>query len=146
MFTLTLAGHETTSSTLTFLFYELSRNPEYQARMREEIRSLRARVTARGGHEFTLEDVDSLTLTMNAIKVSLTLTCVYVHVEGPDCERPSQETLRLHPILIGLPRVAEKDDVIPLSRSIRSTSGEVVTEIPIRRGQGIHLSFAGYQR
>ena len=70
MFTLTLAGHETTSSTLTFLFYELSRHPEYQARMREEIRGLRARVTARGGNEFTIEDLDSLTLTMNAIKVS----------------------------------------------------------------------------
>ena len=69
MFTLTLAGHETTSSTLTFLFYELSKHPEYQARMREEIRSLRARVTARGGNEFTIEDLDSLTLTMNAIKV-----------------------------------------------------------------------------
>ena len=70
MFTLTLAGHETTSSTLTFLFYELARHPKYQARMREEIRNLRARVTARGGSEFTIEDLDSLTLTMNAIKVS----------------------------------------------------------------------------
>ena len=70
MFTLTLAGHETTSSTLTFLFYELSRNQEYQARMREEIRSVRAQITARGGNEFTIEDLDLLTLTMNAIKVS----------------------------------------------------------------------------
>ena len=70
MFTLTLAGHETTSSTLTFLFYELSRNQEYQARMREEIRNVRAQITARGGNEFTIEDLDSLTLTMNAIKVS----------------------------------------------------------------------------
>ena len=71
MFTLTLAGHETTSSTLTFLFYELSRHPEYQARMREEIRSVRAQITARGGNEFTIEDLDSLTLMMNAIKVSV---------------------------------------------------------------------------
>ena len=71
MFTLTLAGHETTSSTLTFLFYELSRNQEYQARMREEIRSVRAQITARGGNEFTIEDLDSLTLTMNAIKVGM---------------------------------------------------------------------------
>ena len=71
MFTLTLAGHETTASTLTFLLYELSRNQEYQARMREEIRGVRARVTARGGSGFTMEDLDSLTLTMNAIKVLL---------------------------------------------------------------------------
>ena len=71
MFTLTLAGHETTSSTLTFLLYELARNPKYQSRMREEIRSLRARVTARGGNDFTIEDLDSLTLTMNAVKVGI---------------------------------------------------------------------------
>ena len=70
MFTLTLAGHETTSSALTFLLYELSKHQEYQARMREEIRGVRARITARGGNEFTIEDLDSLTLTMNAIKVS----------------------------------------------------------------------------
>ena len=69
MFTLTLAGHETTSSALTFLLYELSKHQEYQARMREEIRGVRARITARGGNEFTIEDLDSLTLTMNAIKV-----------------------------------------------------------------------------
>ncbi len=74
MFTLTLAGHETTSSTLTFLLYELSRNQEYQIRMREEIRSVRARVTARGGNEFTIEDLESLTLTINAIKVCLLLS------------------------------------------------------------------------
>ncbi|KAM5543175.1 hypothetical protein V8D89_003049 [Ganoderma adspersum] len=124
MFTLTLAGHETTSNTLTFLFYELSKNQEYQTRMREEIRSVRAQITARGGNEFTIEDLDSLTLTMNAIK----------------------ETLRMHPIVVGVPRMAEKDDVIPLSQSITSTTGEVITEIPVRAGQVVHVSFAGYQR
>ncbi|PIL34048.1 cytochrome P450 [Ganoderma sinense ZZ0214-1] len=124
MFTLTLAGHETTSGTLTFLFWELSKHPEYQARMRDEIRSVRARVTARGGSEFTIEDLESLTLTMNAIK----------------------ETLRFHPIVVALQRVAEIDDVLPLAYPIASTSGEVVTEIPVRAGQLIHMSFAGYQR
>ncbi|KAM5543148.1 hypothetical protein V8D89_003022 [Ganoderma adspersum] len=124
MFTLTLAGHETTSSTLSFLLYELSRNQEYQVRMRDEIRSVRARITARGGNEFTIEDLESLTLTMNAIK----------------------ETLRFHSIVVGMPRVPEKDDVIPLSHPITSTTGEVVTEIPVRAGQVVHLSFAGYHR
>lgn len=69
MFTLTLAGHETTATTLTFLLYELARNPEYQNRMREEIQQARARVSARGGTDFTMEDLDGMTLCMNAIKV-----------------------------------------------------------------------------
>lgn len=69
MFTLTLAGHESTAASLTFLFYELSRHPEYQERMRDEIRQLRADVIARGDEAFTPDDLDSLTVTMNAIKV-----------------------------------------------------------------------------
>ncbi len=69
MFTLTLAGHETTATTLTFLLYELARNREYQNRMREEVKQARARVSARGDTNFTIEDLDGMTLCMNAIKV-----------------------------------------------------------------------------
>ena len=70
MYSLTLAGHETTSSTLAFLFYELAKNPQYQERMRQEIREARARVISRGGDGFKTEDLDSLTLSTNAIKAS----------------------------------------------------------------------------
>ncbi|RDX48105.1 cytochrome P450 [Lentinus brumalis] len=124
MFTLTFAGHETTATTLTFLFYELSRHPEYQERMREEIGTVRAEVSTRGDQEFSMEDLDSMKLTMNAIK----------------------ETLRFHPIVPHLPRVATADDVLPLEFPIVSRGGEVLTEIPIRAGQVIFTSFAMYNR
>ena len=70
MYSLTLAGHETTSATLSFILYELARHPMYQERMRQEIRDARAQVITRGGNEFKSEDLDSLTLSVNAIKVS----------------------------------------------------------------------------
>ncbi|KAM5543135.1 hypothetical protein V8D89_003009 [Ganoderma adspersum] len=124
MNTLTLAGHETTSASLSFLLYELARHPEYQERMRQEIRGVRARVIARGGNALTTEDLDSLTLSVNAIK----------------------ETLRFHPPGLGLPRVAVKDDVIPLASPIVSTTGETISQIPIKAGQVFFASFAGYQR
>ncbi|KAI0666534.1 PAH-inducible cytochrome P450 monooxygenase PC-PAH 4 [Trametes maxima] len=124
MFTLTLAGHETTATTLTFLLYELARNPEYQARLRQEIRQVHARVTERGASEFTVEDLDSIPSLLNAIK----------------------ETLRIHPIASLLPRVAVQDDVIPLAHPITTTTGEVISEIPISKGQVIVTSFAAYQR
>ena len=57
-----------------------------------------------------------------------------------------QETLRFHPIALGLPRIALKDDVIPLTYPIISTTGEVIREIPVKAGQVFHASFAGYQR
>ena len=69
--TFLFAGHETTATTLTFLAYELARHPEYQRRMRDEILAARARLEARGDPEFTMDDLDSLTLTMNAIKVRI---------------------------------------------------------------------------
>ncbi|KAM5543943.1 hypothetical protein V8D89_002560 [Ganoderma adspersum] len=130
MATLTIAGHETTASTLSFALYELARHPEYQERMRQEIRVARAKVMSRGGTEFTTEDLDSLTLSVNAIKAS-----------GVEIE-----TLRLHPIATGLPRVAVKDDVIPLAHTIVSTTGATISEIPIKAGQVLYASFAGYQR
>ncbi|KAI0697725.1 cytochrome P450 [Cerioporus squamosus] len=124
MFTLTFAGHETTATSLTFLFYELSKHPDYQERMRKEIGTVRAEVIARGDQEFSMEDLDSMTLTMNAIK----------------------ETLRFHPIVAHLPRVATGDDVLPLEFPIVSRTGETLTEIPIRAGQVIFTSFAMYNR
>ena len=66
---LTSAGQETTSSTLSWMLYELSKNPEYQTRIREEIRAVRARAFERGDTAFTPEDLDSMQYTLAAIKV-----------------------------------------------------------------------------
>ena len=81
MFTLTVAGHETSANTLTFLAYELARHPDYQERMREEIIARYKQVEGREGSELTIEDLESLTLTMNAIKVRAAVvtrsTCFY---------------------------------------------------------------------
>ncbi len=146
MFTLTLAGHETTASTLTFLTYELAKHPEYQARLRKEIQDRRALVMSRGDASFSMEDLDSLTLTMNAIKVHLLVT----HMSNPQALligfHTLQETLRFHPIVSYLPRVATKDDVIPLAYPIVSTTGETISEIPVHAGQVIFPSFMAYQR
>ena len=51
----------------------LARHPEYQARMRAEIKETRARVVARGDIDLTIEDLDSMTTCTNAIKVRLAL-------------------------------------------------------------------------
>ncbi|KAI0768757.1 PAH-inducible cytochrome P450 monooxygenase PC-PAH 4 [Trametes elegans] len=124
MFTLTLAGHETTSNTMTFILYELARHPEYQARMRAEIKETRARVVARGDIDLTIEDLDSMATCTNAIK----------------------ETLRFHTIAAQLPRVATKDDILPLAYPITGADGKTITEIPMRKGQFVVCSFATYNR
>ncbi|KAH9894916.1 PAH-inducible cytochrome P450 monooxygenase PC-PAH 4 [Cubamyces lactineus] len=124
MYTLTLAGHETTATTFSYLLYEVARHPEYQARMRQEVLETRARILERGGVEFTLEDLDAMPVCMNAIK----------------------ETLRVHPIAASLPRVATHDDVLPLAFPATTKSGETVNEVPIRKGQVVYTSLATYNR
>ncbi|KAI0666549.1 PAH-inducible cytochrome P450 monooxygenase PC-PAH 4 [Trametes maxima] len=124
MFTLTFAGHETTTTALTFLLYELARRPDYQNRLRKDIREARGRVKARGDSDFTVEDLDSIPTLVNAIK----------------------ESLRMHPGGAMVPRVAAKDDVLPLAFPIISTTGEVITEVPVKKGHTIIASFAAYQR
>ena len=69
MQSLTFAGHETTASTLSWMLWELAKHPDYQAKMRAEIRATRAAVLARGDTNFTIDDLDSMALVLNAIKV-----------------------------------------------------------------------------
>ncbi|KAI0701147.1 cytochrome P450 [Cerioporus squamosus] len=121
---LTAAGQETTSSTLSWMLYELSKHPEYQVRVREEIRAVRALVVERGDVAFNPEDLDSMKYTLAAIK----------------------ETLRFHPIAYHLWRYAAKDDVIPLSDPVTGADGTVITEIPVSSGQSIVISICGYNK
>jgi cytochrome P450 len=74
---LMMAAHDTTTSALSSMTYELARNPEWQERVREESRAL-----GPGGLAFDqMESLESLTWTM-------------------------KETLRLYPPLPIIPRVA----------------------------------------
>ena len=57
-----------------------------------------------------------------------------------------QETLRLHPIVYNLWRVAGRDDVIPLSVPVVGVDGKMVHEVPISAGQAVIISICGYNR
>ena len=57
-----------------------------------------------------------------------------------------QETLRYHPIAYNLLRMAGRDDVIPLEIPITLKNGEVITEISVKKGQGVIISVCAYNR
>ena len=61
----TIAANDTTSATLSWLFYELARHPDYQEKMRAEIKQFR---TDLGDKEPSATDYESLPLTTAAIK------------------------------------------------------------------------------
>ncbi|KAF8582153.1 cytochrome P450 [Ramaria rubella] len=124
--TFMVAGHETTASTLTWMLYELSRHPGYQSRVRDEIKVARAQAAHRGGMdgELSVADLDSMKYTIALIK----------------------ETLRYHSIVLFLYRTASRDDMIPLSVPLTTTSGEKITNIPVSKGQKIMISVPAYNR
>jgi cytochrome P450 len=64
-----LAGHETTASTITWALYELSRRPDFQNNIREEIKSTRAQAAQRDD-ELSVAELDSMKYLMALMKVS----------------------------------------------------------------------------
>lgn len=65
--TFLLAGHETTAKALTWTIYLLSRAPDWQQRVRDEVQSVT------GGRFITADDIAKLTLTQRVIKESMRL-------------------------------------------------------------------------
>lgn len=77
---LMMAAHDTTTSSLSSLLYELGRDTDWQERVREECRAPRLAAP-------TFDDLNGLEL----------------------CDLAMKETLRLHPPLSTIPRVATRD-------------------------------------
>lgn len=79
MAALTIAGHETTANTITWLLWELAKNPHYQERLREEIKEKRKEVYDRGGEgvDFTLENLESMPFLQAVLKVG-SLSRIYL--------------------------------------------------------------------
>ncbi|TFK50720.1 cytochrome P450 [Heliocybe sulcata] len=115
-----LAGHETTSNSLTWTLWELAKHPEVQTRLRNEIRE--AELKARG--ELSLSDIEHMPYLQAVLK----------------------EGLRLHPAIPRITRLVKDDQVVPLSKPIRTTSGALRSEIAIPAGTKIILSVAAYNR
>ncbi|EPQ55474.1 cytochrome P450 [Gloeophyllum trabeum ATCC 11539] len=116
------AGHETTSNSLAWALWELAKHPEIQTRLRKEIRETEARVRASGQAELDLSDVESMPYLQAVLK----------------------ESMRIHPAVGRIIRIAGGDKVIPLSRPLRLNSGNVVNELAVPHGTKLALSISAY--
>ncbi|KAI3602655.1 dna-(apurinic or apyrimidinic site) lyase 2 [Moniliophthora roreri] len=110
-----LAGHETTSTTLGWTLMELAKNPKIQDRLRKEIRATERIVLERGDADFTIKDLDGLPYLGAVVK----------------------EALRMHPVVLHVFREANEDDILPLSTPLTTSTGKVMTELPLPKGTRI---------
>ncbi|KAG1882703.1 cytochrome P450 [Suillus subluteus] len=117
MKTLLIAGYETISISLTWALIELSRHPDVQTRLREELL------------------VFGADPTYDQLKASLPYLDAVVH-----------EILRIHPPVGEFIRLAAADDVIPLSEPVRTESGKMTDSISIGKGTFITIPGAAINR
>lgn len=66
MLILFIAGHETTANALSFIFFEISQNPETEKKLRQEMRK-------EGENVFTTENLMKKSFTINIIKEAMRL-------------------------------------------------------------------------
>jgi len=114
------AGQDGPASLIAWILYELSRHPEVQTKVREEIAIAKSKAPV----ALTWEDYDAMAWLNAVIK----------------------EVLRFHPLVFVLFREASQDDVLPLAVPIITSDGQSCSEIPISKGQVISASLYTYNR
>ncbi|KAM6495223.1 Cytochrome P450 [Amanita muscaria] len=117
------AGYETTAMsnmTITWALVELARHPEKQNKLRQELRQF-------SGNDPTWDQVVTGT------------ACPYL-------DAVAHESLRLHPPVEALHRIADKDDVVPLGYPMKTPSGEMIDSIFIPKGTLVTTPFVNMNR
>ncbi len=71
---LTLAGHETTSTTLSWALWELAKHPDIQTRLRAEIRDKRVEISLQntdvGNSDLSMDDLEGMPFLQAFVKAS----------------------------------------------------------------------------
>ncbi|KAJ7725140.1 cytochrome P450 [Mycena maculata] len=105
-----LAGHETTSSAVSWALHALSLNIAAQSKLREELLTVST-------ENPTMDELNSL----------------------PYLERVVREILRVHTPVVFVTRIAMEDDVLPLSKPYIDKTGRSHDSFPIPKGQIIYI-------
>ncbi|KAJ3824342.1 cytochrome P450 [Lentinula raphanica] len=115
--TFLVAGHETTSTAVTWALFALTKDKAIQDNLRQELLQVQT---------------DSPTMdTLNSL---------------PYLDAVVRETLRLHSPVSSTMRVAMKDDVLPLSTPYTDRKGNVHYEVPVRKGESITVPVLAMNR
>ncbi|KAJ7756852.1 cytochrome P450 [Mycena maculata] len=115
---LLVAGQDPTSVVLAWSLYWLAANPEFQTKLRQEIKTTTENA---GGDDL---DYDGMPLLNALIK----------------------ETLRFHPPVPITERIANEDSVLPLADEMVTSDGRHVSQLPVKKGQSIMVAIASYHR
>jgi cytochrome P450 len=125
--TFILAGHETTSTAVTWTLFQLAQRPALQAELRAELRSLPLPLAAKDNAPLdadTLAALDRLPLLDAVVR----------------------ETLRANAPVQNAGRVATEDASIPLARPFIGRDGVLHDEVRVRKGDLITIPILSIHR
>ncbi|KDQ34064.1 hypothetical protein PLEOSDRAFT_1034004 [Pleurotus ostreatus PC15] len=111
------AGHETTGTGTTWALFALTQNPRVQAQLREELLGV-------------LTDTPSME-ELSAL---------------PYLDAVIRETMRLYAPLPSTTRVADVDDILPLSTPLTDSKGDVHRSIVLKKGQWVSIPVLAMNR
>ena len=112
------AGHETTSTSTTWALYALTKYPEVQRKLRQEL------LESRLGDEPSMADLDKLPYLDNFVR----------------------ECLRVYPAVPSTVREAAQDLTIPVSTSFKDRYGVEHTHINIQKGDAVFIPILAINR
>jgi len=95
-----VVGHETTSTATTWALFALTQSPEVQDKLRKQLLAV-------GTDNPTMDELNAL----------------------PYLDAVVRESLRLHPPLVSISRVATEDDILPLGEPVKDKNGNVLDGI-----------------
>ncbi|KAK4057130.1 hypothetical protein OIO90_001625 [Microbotryomycetes sp. JL221] len=125
MTTMLLAGHETSSTALTWLLWTLAQRRDVQDKLRAEVRQARMAAQADGEEELSLDRLNGLEYLDAVVR----------------------EILRVEPPVSMTLREAAADDVVPLSKPIKSADGSTeLSNFQVKKGARIMVSIVAVNK
>ncbi|KAK7031142.1 hypothetical protein VNI00_013750 [Paramarasmius palmivorus] len=115
--TFLVAGHETTSTAVTWALYLLTLYPEVQAKLREELVGVSTAMP-------TMDELSAL----------------------PYLDKFVREVLRLYPPVPATSREAVKDDMVPLNEGYIGKDGKMKDHVQVKKGQTILINIQAINR
>ncbi|CUA72791.1 Bifunctional P-450/NADPH-P450 reductase [Rhizoctonia solani] len=112
------AGHETTSSTTAWALYALTKHPEVQSKLRDELER------AKLGEEPSMDEIDNLGYLNNFIR----------------------EVLRVYAVISLSGREVAHDTIIPVEGYYRDSHGKIQTGIRVQKGDSVAIPILSINR
>ncbi|KII91538.1 hypothetical protein PLICRDRAFT_156698 [Plicaturopsis crispa FD-325 SS-3] len=112
-----VAGHETTSSAVTWSLFQLTQSPDVQAKLRAELRAV----------DTDAPDMEELSAL-------------------PYLDKVVREVMRVHAPVANTGRTAVRDDVIPLAKPVVGRDGVERHEIHIRKDDAVVIPILAINR